>query len=76
MKLKVLHSDSNCSRARSAHAGMMPFSLMIIQEFQKICGYDLHFKCLRVAEEVFEDKCNSFLVFGDILKEIMVRNIP
>lgn len=57
MKLEVLHSD--CFRACSAHAGMMSFSLMIIQEVQKICGCDpLHFKCLQVAEKVFENKCN------------------
>ncbi|XP_038032102.2 uncharacterized protein C6orf118 homolog isoform X1 [Anas platyrhynchos] len=43
----------------------------LAKELQKICGYDpLNFKRLQVVEEVFEDICNSSLIFGDILKEI------
>lgn len=50
---------------------------MLVQELQQICGCDpFHFKQLQVVEEVFEDICNSFLIFGDILKEIKEKNIP
>lgn len=56
---------------------MQLFILMLVQELQQICGCDpFHFKQLQVVEEVFEDICNSFLIFGDILKEIKVKNIP
>ncbi|XP_034847917.1 uncharacterized protein C6orf118-like isoform X1 [Mirounga leonina] len=41
------------------------------QELQKVCVCDpQQFNRLHVFREVFEDICNSSLIFGDILKEV------
>ncbi|PKU46299.1 hypothetical protein llap_3401 [Limosa lapponica baueri] len=41
------------------------------EELQKICDCDpVRFQRQQFVEEVFEDICNTFLIFGDILKEI------
>nr|XP_009679549.1 PREDICTED: uncharacterized protein C6orf118 homolog [Struthio camelus australis] len=46
------------------------------KELQKIWDCDpLHFKQPQVAEKVFEDICDSSLIFGDILKEIKCVHI-
>lgn len=43
------------------------------QELQKVCVCDpRQFSKLQVLAAVFEDICNSSLLFGDILKEVKV----
>lgn len=47
--------------------------LFFLQELQKVCVCDPgDLNRLHVFGEVFEDICNSSLIFGDILKEIKV----
>ncbi|KAM6082378.1 LOW QUALITY PROTEIN: uncharacterized protein C6orf118 homolog [Chlamydotis macqueenii] len=63
-KHELLQNDFTGSKVSEEHERKLP------KELQKICDCDLvHFK-LQVAEEVFEDICNSVLTFCDILKEI------
>ena len=50
-------------------------ALTLLQELQKACPCDPHNK-LQVLSGVFEDICKSSLIFGDILKEVKVRNTP
>ncbi|KAM9654747.1 LOW QUALITY PROTEIN: uncharacterized protein C6orf118 homolog [Morphnus guianensis] len=69
-KHELLQNDFTGNKVSEQHESKLA------KELQKICGCDpLHFK-LQVVKEVFEDICNSFLIFGDIVKEINLRNIP
>ncbi|XP_057596251.1 uncharacterized protein C6orf118 homolog [Hippopotamus amphibius kiboko] len=64
-KQDLLKSDFTGSRAALCHEKKLK------QELQKICVCDpQEFNRLQVFGEVFEDICNSSLIFGDILKEI------
>ncbi|XP_067150677.1 uncharacterized protein C6orf118 homolog [Apteryx mantelli] len=62
---ELLQNDFTGSKVSEQH------EMKLAKELQKICNCDpLHFKRLQVVEKVFEDICNSSLIFGDILKEI------
>ncbi|KAM8809791.1 uncharacterized protein C6orf118 homolog [Eudromia elegans] len=64
-KHKLLQNDFTGSKISEQH------EMKLAKELQKICDCDpCHFKRLQVVEKVFEDICNSSLIFGDILKEI------
>ncbi|KAM6084863.1 LOW QUALITY PROTEIN: uncharacterized protein C6orf118 homolog [Theristicus caerulescens] len=69
-KHELLQNDFTGSKVSEQHESKKASWLSVTLELQKICGcHPLHFK-LQVVEEVFEDICNSSLIFGDILKEI------
>ncbi|XP_020726727.2 uncharacterized protein C6orf118 homolog isoform X1 [Odocoileus virginianus] len=64
-KQDLLMRDFTGSQAARCHEKKLE------QELQKICVCDPEeFNRLQVFGEVFEDICNSSLIFGDILKEI------
>ncbi|XP_008589811.1 PREDICTED: uncharacterized protein C6orf118 homolog [Galeopterus variegatus] len=64
-KQDLLKNDFTGSKAAAGHEKKLE------QELQKICMCDpQQFNRLQVFGEVFEDICNSSLVFGDLLKEI------
>ncbi|XP_065745244.1 uncharacterized protein C6orf118 homolog [Phocoena phocoena] len=64
-KQDVLKSDFTGSKVVTCHEKKLE------QKLQKICVCDPEeFNRLQVFGEVFEDICNSSLIFGDILKEI------
>uniref|UniRef100_A0A8B9PIN9 Translin-associated factor X-interacting protein 1 N-terminal domain-containing protein n=1 Tax=Apteryx owenii TaxID=8824 RepID=A0A8B9PIN9_APTOW len=65
---ELLQNDFTGSKVSEQH------EIKLAKELQKICDCDpLHFKRLQVVEKVFENICNSSLIFGDILKEIKRR---
>ncbi|XP_062429035.1 uncharacterized protein C6orf118 homolog [Rhea pennata] len=62
---ELLQNDFTGSKVSKQH------EMKLAKELQKIRDCDpFHFKRLQIAEKVFEDICNSSLIFGDILKEI------
>uniref|UniRef100_A0A452HR74 Translin-associated factor X-interacting protein 1 N-terminal domain-containing protein n=1 Tax=Gopherus agassizii TaxID=38772 RepID=A0A452HR74_9SAUR len=64
-KHDLLENDITGSKASERH------ERKLAQELQKICDCNRpHFKRLQVFGDVFEDICNSSLIFGDILKEV------
>ncbi|XP_067416875.1 uncharacterized protein C6orf118 homolog [Emydura macquarii macquarii] len=64
-KHDLLENDFTGSKASEQH------ERKLTQELQKICDCNRpHFKRLQVFGDVFEDICNSSLIFGDILKEV------
>ncbi|XP_028023268.2 uncharacterized protein C6orf118 homolog [Balaenoptera acutorostrata] len=64
-KQDVWKSDFTGSKVATCHEKKLE------QKLQKICVCDPEeFNRLQVFGEVFEDICNSSLIFGDILKEI------
>uniref|UniRef100_A0A8C0J7Y4 Chromosome 6 open reading frame 118 n=1 Tax=Chelonoidis abingdonii TaxID=106734 RepID=A0A8C0J7Y4_CHEAB len=68
-KHDLLENDIIGSKASERH------ERKLAQELQKICDCNRpHFKRLQVFGDVFEDICNSSLIFGDILKEVKVRD--
>uniref|UniRef100_A0A674HXG7 Chromosome 6 open reading frame 118 n=1 Tax=Terrapene triunguis TaxID=2587831 RepID=A0A674HXG7_9SAUR len=68
-KQDLLENDITGSKASERH------ERKLAQELQRICDCNRpHFKRLQVFGDVFEDICNSSLIFGDILKEVKVRD--
>uniref|UniRef100_A0A8D1JMT0 Translin-associated factor X-interacting protein 1 N-terminal domain-containing protein n=1 Tax=Sus scrofa TaxID=9823 RepID=A0A8D1JMT0_PIG len=66
-KQDLLENDFTGSKAAMRHEKKLE------QELQKVCVCDPgDLNRLHVFGEVFEDICNSSLIFGDILKEIKV----
>ncbi|XP_036079408.1 uncharacterized protein C6orf118 homolog isoform X2 [Rousettus aegyptiacus] len=64
-KQDLLRSDLARSQAALCHGEKLE------QELQKVCVCDpRQFSKLQVLAAVFEDICNSSLLFGDILKEV------
>ncbi|XP_075780723.1 uncharacterized protein C6orf118 homolog isoform X4 [Pelodiscus sinensis] len=64
-KHDLLENDVTGSKASERH------EKKLAEELQKICDCNRpHFKRLQVFGDVFEDICNSSLIFGDILKEV------
>nr|XP_025965631.1 uncharacterized protein C6orf118 homolog [Dromaius novaehollandiae] len=64
-KHELPKNDFTGSKASEQH------EMKLTKALQKICDRDpLHFKQLQVVEKVFEDICNSSLIFGGVLKEI------
>ncbi|XP_058390269.1 uncharacterized protein C6orf118 homolog [Diceros bicornis minor] len=64
-KQDLLKNDFTGSKAAMCHEKKLE------QELQKVCVCDpQQFNRLHVFREVFEDICNSSLIFGDILKEV------
>ncbi|XP_065258322.1 uncharacterized protein C6orf118 homolog [Emys orbicularis] len=64
-KHDLLENDISGSKASERH------ERKLAQELQRICDCNRpHFKRLQVFGDVFEDICNSSLIFGDILKEV------
>ncbi|XP_077668291.1 uncharacterized protein C6orf118 homolog [Eretmochelys imbricata] len=65
VKRDLLENDTTGSKASERH------ERKLAQELQRICDCNRpHFKRLQVFGDVFEDICNSSLIFGDILKEV------
>ncbi|XP_010210201.1 PREDICTED: uncharacterized protein C6orf118 homolog, partial [Tinamus guttatus] len=66
-KRELLRNDFTGSKISEQH------EMKLTKELQKTCDCDAcHFKRLHVVEKVFEDICNSSLIFGDILKKIKI----
>uniref|UniRef100_A0A8C0L0B9 Chromosome 6 open reading frame 118 n=1 Tax=Canis lupus dingo TaxID=286419 RepID=A0A8C0L0B9_CANLU len=66
-KQDLMKNDFTGSKAATCHEKKLE------QELQKVCVCDpQQFNRLHIFREVFEDICNSSLIFGDILKEIKV----
>eukprot|EP00071_Canis_lupus_P020192 XP_013968561.1 uncharacterized protein C6orf118 homolog [Canis lupus familiaris] len=64
-KQDLMKNDFTGSKAATCHEKKLE------QELQKVCVCDpQQFNRLHIFREVFEDICNSSLIFGDILKEI------
>ncbi|TFK07124.1 armadillo repeat-containing protein 8-like [Platysternon megacephalum] len=64
-KHDLLENDITGRKAAERH------ERKLAQELQRICDCNRpHFKRLQVFGDVFEDICNSSLIFGDILKEV------
>ncbi|XP_019405527.1 PREDICTED: LOW QUALITY PROTEIN: uncharacterized protein C6orf118 homolog [Crocodylus porosus] len=64
-KHDLLENDFTGSKASEQH------ERKLAKDLQQICDCDWpHFKYLKVFRDVFEDICNSSLIFGDILKEV------
>uniref|UniRef100_A0A8C8RZK1 Chromosome 6 open reading frame 118 n=1 Tax=Pelusios castaneus TaxID=367368 RepID=A0A8C8RZK1_9SAUR len=67
-KHDLLENDFTGSKASERHERKLSRAL------QRVCDCNRpHFKRLQVFGDVFEDICNSSLIFGDILKEVKVR---
>ncbi|KAM9156363.1 uncharacterized protein C6orf118 homolog [Pangshura tecta] len=65
VKHDLLENDITGRKASERHERKLAL------ELQKICDCNRpHFKRLQVFGDVFEDICNSSLIFGDILKEV------
>uniref|UniRef100_A0A8C3SJ46 Chromosome 6 open reading frame 118 n=1 Tax=Chelydra serpentina TaxID=8475 RepID=A0A8C3SJ46_CHESE len=68
-KHDLLENDITGRKASERH------ERKLAQALQRICDCNRpHFKRLQVFGDVFEDICNSSLIFGDILKEVKVRD--
>ncbi|KAG6930608.1 chromosome 6 orf 118, partial [Chelydra serpentina] len=64
-KHDLLENDITGRKASERH------ERKLAQALQRICDCNRpHFKRLQVFGDVFEDICNSSLIFGDILKEV------
>uniref|UniRef100_A0A8C5K0D3 Translin-associated factor X-interacting protein 1 N-terminal domain-containing protein n=1 Tax=Jaculus jaculus TaxID=51337 RepID=A0A8C5K0D3_JACJA len=68
-KQDLLKSDFTGSKVAAGHERKLE------QELQKVCTCDpQQFNKLQILGDIFEDICNSSLIFGDLLREVKVMD--